>query len=91
MIVWGVASSQILKRRVISDKHFKSLAFTKDGNRLLTASREAVVRVWDTGSWQPCLTYQWDIGNVWCVGVSADCTVAAAGGSTGKVVVWDLE
>jgi WD40 repeat protein len=91
LIVWDVANKRLLTRRQISDRHFKSLAFTPDGHRLLTASREVSVRVWDVARWQPFLTYRWEIGNVWCVAVSADGTLAAAGGSTGKVVVWDLD
>lgn len=60
------------------------------GRWLLTACQNRVV-VFDTQTWQPKRTLDWKIGSVRCLAVSHDGTVAAAGGSQGRVVVWDVE
>jgi WD40 repeat protein len=91
LIVWDVAARREVERQKPSKKHFKGLTFTTDGRHLLTASNDAVIQVWAAPTWQPTTTYAWKVGKLGCVAVSPDGTVAAAGGGTGKVVVWDLE
>lgn len=90
LIVWDVAARKEVVRHKPGSKHFKGLAFTVDGSRLLTASNDESIRVWAAPNWVEATGYAWKIGKLGCVAVSADGTVAAAGGSTGKVVVWDL-
>ena len=91
LIVWDVAARKEVARHQPSKKHFKGLAFTPDGTRLLTASNEESIRVWVAPTWAEATGYAWKVGKLGCVAVSADGTLAAAGGSTGKVVVWDLD
>lgn len=91
LVVWDVAARKEVARHQPSKKHFKGVAFTADSTRLLTASNEAVIQVWAAPTWEETTAYAWKIGKLGCVAVSADGTLAAAGGSTGKVVVWDLE
>ena len=86
-----MASCVELVRNQPSRKLFNGLAFTPDGSRLLTASNDESVRVWAAPNWIEATGYAWKIGKLGCVAVSADGTLAAAGGSTGKVVVWDLD
>jgi WD40 repeat protein len=91
LIVWDVAARKEMARHQPTKKHFKGLAFTPDGKRLLTASNEQVVQVWAAPTWGEVTGYAWKVGKLGCVAVSADGTLAAAGGSSGKVVVWDLD
>ena len=91
LIVWDVAARREVVRYKPSKKHFKGVAFTADGSRLLTVSNDAVIQVWAAPNWQPLTTYTWKIGKLGCVAVSADGTLAAAGGNSGKVVVLDLD
>ena len=91
LIVWDVSNRTEVARRQPSRKHFKGLAFAADGKRVLTASNEQVVQVWAAPNWEEVTGYAWKIGKLGCVAVSADGTLAAAGGSSGKVVVWDLD
>jgi WD40 repeat protein len=91
LIVWDVAKRREVARRQPTKKHIKGLAFTTDGSRLLTASNDAALQVWSAPDWQPTTTYAWKVGKFGCVAVSGDGALAAAGGSTGKVVVWDLD
>jgi WD40 repeat protein len=91
LVVWDVAARKEVARHQPAKKHFNGVAFTADGSRLLTASNEQVVQVWAAPTWGEATAYAWKIGKLGCVAVSADGTLAAAGGSTGKVVVWDLD
>jgi WD40 repeat protein len=79
-----------------------ALAFTPDGRQLVAGSAIGTVRLWDvpdlpqpTGdvpaARRPRAVYDFGIGPVTAVAVSADGLTAAAGGATGRVVVWDVE
>jgi WD40 repeat protein len=79
-----------------------ALAFTPDGRRLIAGSAVGTVRLWDvpetggeptpeTPKPVPRAVYDWGIGPVTAVAVAADGLTAAAGGASGRVVVWDLE
>lgn len=91
MILWNMSSRTEFGRGRVAKKPFKGVTFTADGSRILTASNDTYLRVWTAPNWDQTTTYKWDAGKLGCVAVSADGAMAAAGGSTGKVVVWDLE
>jgi WD40 repeat protein len=77
--------------RAVGAMHFKDLAFTPDGRRLVTVSNDETVRLWDAATWNEIEGYEWKIGKLGCVAVSPDGMRMAAGGHTGKVVVWDVD
>jgi WD40 repeat protein len=72
-------------------KHFKGLAFTPDGRRLIAVNTDAAVRVYDTASWKEVTGYEWQIGKLTAVAVAPDGLRAACGSDRGRVVVWDLD
>lgn len=72
-------------------KHFKGLAFTPDGKRLIAVNTDAAVRVYETTTWTETTGYEWDIGKLTAVAVAPDGLRAACGSDRGRVVVWDLE
>jgi WD40 repeat protein len=75
----------------LPSKHFQAAAFTPGGRHLITVSNEATARLWDAATWEQSREYAWKAGPLKCVAVSPDGTLAAAGSSRGKVVVWDLD
>jgi WD40 repeat protein len=89
--IWNVADRMETAHRNIGKKHFKGLAFTPDGTRLVTVSNDETVRLWDTSSWNEVGGFEWKVGKLGCVAVSPDGMKMAAGGSTGKVVIWDVD
>jgi WD40 repeat protein len=91
LVLWDMTSRTEFGRGRVANKRFTGLAFTADSSRLLTASNDTFLRVWTAPTWEQTTTYKWDAGKLGCVAVSADGTLAAAGASTGKVVVWDLD
>jgi WD40 repeat protein len=72
------------------------LAVTPDGRTLVTACWDQKVREFalePRGELpvEPVACYEWDMGKLFTVAVSADGMLAAAGGDTGaRLVVWDL-
>src|SRR5262249_38270691 len=72
-----------------NDKQFTGFAFHPSGGYLAATSKDATVKFYDTSTWQLARTFKWDIGRLWSVAFSPDGTLAATGGDTGKVVVWD--
>ncbi len=91
LFVWDVASAREVAQLHLESKHFMDAAFTPDGRRLLTVSKEGTARVWDTATWACERTLAWDVGPLRAVAVAPDGSRAAAAGDTGRVVVWDLD
>jgi WD40 repeat protein len=89
--VWDVAGEMEIAARKPGTKHFKGLAFTPDGRRLVTVSNDQTVRLWDVESWAEVGGFEWKIGNLGAVAVAPDGCRMAAGGSTGKVVIRDAD
>ncbi len=72
-------------------KHFKGLAFTPNGKRLIAVNTDATARVYETATWTETTGYEWKIGKLTAVAVAPDGLRAACGSHLGRVVVWDLE
>jgi WD40 repeat protein len=60
---------------------------------VLTGSGDDTVRLWEYSetSLKPRESFDWQLGRVTAVTISPDGMLAAAGGASGEVVVWDLE
>ncbi|MBC8113456.1 MAG: WD40 repeat domain-containing protein [Candidatus Saccharimonas sp.] len=91
LFVWDVLSAREVMRVHLDTKHFMDAAFTPDGSRLITVSKEGAARVWDTATWACERCFAWDVGPLRAVTVTPDGSRAAVAGDTGRVVVWDLE
>ncbi len=73
----------------LGNKHLYALCGDPLGRFLLAGCGKQVLE-FDPASWKPARQFDWKIGTVACLAVSADGTVAAAGGDKGKVAVWDV-
>jgi hypothetical protein len=72
-------------------KQFTGVAFTPDGKHLLASGTAGYVRAFAVGGWTEVAAWDWKLGPLTCVAVSADGSLAAAGTKTGTVVVWDVD
>jgi WD40 repeat protein len=72
-------------------RHFTDMAFHPSGRFLAATANDATVTLFDTDTWTPAHRYSWHIGRLRCVAFSPDGTLAAAGGDTGTVAVWDVD
>jgi WD40 repeat protein len=68
-----------------------AVAPSPDGGRLLTASHDGAIRVWDAATGGDVAAFDWGIGPVTAVAFSPDGLTAAAAGEKGQVVVWDVD
>jgi WD40 repeat protein len=89
--VWDVPTRAEVAYRKAGRRKHTALVFTPDGTRLVTISGGDGVTLWETASWRQVGGFRWDVGNIHCVAASPDGMRMAAGGNTGKVVIWDVE
>jgi WD40 repeat protein len=68
-----------------------ALRNTPDGRSLVSASSDGTVRVWEAATGLQTRCFEMNVGKMLAADVSPDGTMAAVGGATGEIVVWDLE
>lgn len=71
--------------------HFSDMAFHPSSRILAAASNDQTIKFYETDSWTLLGTFTWNSGKMRSVAFSPDGTVAAAGSSTGQVVLWDVD
>lgn len=74
-----------------SRKYFTGIAFHPSGKYLAATSNDQTVKFYDTITWEVAKTFTWKISKTRSIAFSPDGTLAAAGGYTGKVIVWDVD
>ncbi|OAI47597.1 hypothetical protein AYO44_01590 [Planctomycetaceae bacterium SCGC AG-212-F19] len=72
-------------------KEFTGLAFHPSGRYLAATSNDATVKLYDTATWKVHTAFDWKIGRLRSVAFSPDGMRAAAGGDSGKIVIWDVD
>jgi len=78
-------------RRKSGRKEFRTLAVSPLGDKVIAAPDGKQVHVWTLPDWPEPEVYSWPIGGAFCLAVAPDGQRAAAGGSSGQVVIWDLD
>src|SRR5207249_476222 len=71
------------------DGAVRGVAFTRDGDTLLTGGADGLVKLWDLNG-QLKHSFDWRIGDVNAVAFAPDGLTAAAGGFE-KILIWDVE
>jgi WD40 repeat protein len=91
LVVWDVATGQVLVRHTADRQYCKDVAFTPDGRFLLLARNDETVRVLSTAGWKEHTTFRWELGKMVSLAIDPTGMRAAAGSDKGKIVVWDLD
>jgi WD40 repeat protein len=92
LMVWPVpALGEAKLIRNDSRQHFTSAAFHPTGRYLFASSNDTTVHVFDTEGWERVARFKWKLGRLRSVAVSPDGLLAAAGGDSGEVLVWDVD
>jgi WD40 repeat protein len=68
-----------------------ALALAPDGQRILSASHDGGIRVWDANTGEAGPAFDWGIGPVTALAFAPDGLTCAAAGLNGKIVVWDVD
>jgi tetratricopeptide (TPR) repeat protein len=87
--IWDVENEQEPLTLLGHTDFVMSVAFSRDGTRLASASGDHTVRIWDVISGQEVLTLQCPTGRVSGVAFSRDGTRLAAAGMGSTPVIWD--
>jgi WD40 repeat protein len=90
LVAVDVETDQEVIRRSTRRKQTRNVALSPTGHRVVAASNKEV-QVWTPPYWPEPQVYSWPIGNVTCLAVAPDGQRAAAGGSSGQVIIWDLD
>jgi WD40 repeat protein len=92
LLVWPVP--ELGEPRLVRNdtrKQFTAMAFHASGRYLFATSNDTTVHVFDAATWERAARFTWKIGQLKAVAVSADGTLAAAGGDRGDIVIWDVD
>jgi WD40 repeat protein len=73
-------------------KHLTHIAFHPSGRFLAGTCNDSTVRLHDRDNgWEVTKVFEWDIGKLKAIAFNPTGNLAAAGGESGKVVVWDVD
>lgn len=89
LALWRIKGQQPPLTWTAHDAAVLGVAFTPDGETLLSGAADGLVRFWDRDG-RLKHTFDWRIGDVGAVGFAPDGLTAAAGGFE-KILIWDVE
>jgi WD40 repeat protein len=87
--VWTMAAGRAPVTWTAHDAAVLGVAFTRDGETLLTGGADGLVKLWDRDG-RLKHSFDWKIGDVGAVAFAPDGLTAAAGGFE-KILIWDVE
>ena len=73
------------------NRHVSDMAFSPEGDRLVTASGDGVGVVWDTATWEPIHRLEGHDGDIWEVAFDPIRNEVATASADGTVKIWDLD
>jgi WD40 repeat protein len=68
----------------------ESVAISPDSRRVLSASRDGTIRLWEIATGKELHQFEAHAGGALCVAFTLDGTMAVSGGADGMVRVWRL-
>lgn len=91
LVVFDADTGSARSSRQFSNRLFTQLEFTSGDRQILCTQGDTTVHVFDSESCELLHTLDLGIGKVRQLIISADRSMAAAAGSSGKVAIWDLD
>jgi len=88
-----MAASQPTREPIVIDahgRHAQAVAFTKDGNRLVSTGQDACVRLWSVPGFQAVGVFEGHQNSVNSLSFSPDETLLATGSTDGTVRLWSF-
>ncbi len=87
--IWSLSTGQLIRVLKGHSDMVRSLAFSRDGRRLVSSSQDQTIRVWDTSSGLELLALRGHFGWVRSVALSNDGLKIASASDDGRVLIWD--
>jgi WD40 repeat protein len=91
LAVWDTTTHQRLATHRHKGKHYQGIAVSPDGRLLATANNDTTVRFQLLPGLEERAAFTWKVGPVLSIAFAPDGFRCAAGGRSGKVVVWDVD
>ena len=88
-MLWDAAMGRSLSVLKGHTSAVRSLAFSLDGTRMASASRDQTVKVWDMKTYQEVISLRGHTDTVRAVAFSPDGTQIASASLDGTLRVWD--
>jgi WD40 repeat protein len=90
IVLWNVQDGSELRKLAGHTWTIYGLAFTPDGEHLVSGSADGTVRLWEPATGRARETFRWHSKWVTSVAISPDGMTAAAASADHSIVVWDL-
>jgi WD40 repeat protein/serine/threonine protein kinase len=88
--VWDIAAGKRVQIIHGHEDEVLSLAYSKDGSRLLSSSYDKTARLWDTTTGKEVRTFSGHTWWVWSASFSADEKQVVTAGHDGTAIVWEV-
>jgi WD40 repeat protein len=89
--IWEAATGRLLVRLDGHTSWVGKLAFSKDGQRLISASADQTIRFWDTGTWTETKVLRGHSDEIHGVAISEAAQLVASAGKDGNLMLWQAE
>ena len=86
--VWDAATGKRLYRLDGHTGWVCKLAFTGDGQRLISAASDQSIRFWDTSTWTETKVLRGHTDEVYALAISESAQLAASAGRNGDLLLW---
>jgi WD40 repeat protein len=87
---WNLRTGTLISEFSPHEETISGLAFTADGNGLITASYDRTIKIWDLASGQLLQTLKGHLGTIRAIALHPDEQMLASGGDDG-IILWNLE
>ena len=91
MRIWDAATGHPLGAPMAHPRRVLAVAFSPDGQTLLTGGADGVARCWDLGTRTQRVIPLFHSGPIYCVAFRPDGKAVLVGGGDGTVRLWELE
>ncbi len=94
IVIWDTTDGGMKQLKTLDAHELSttSLAFSRDGRRLVSASYDKKAKVWDTSTWQVVSVLEGEpLGGIWCAAFHPDGRQIALAGFNKSVGLWDPE
>ena len=88
LFVWDLNSLEAVARLPNHSDEINSVAFSRDGSRLASASVDGTVRIWDVETWTEITALSGFTGRVNSIVFSSDGSQLIGGLSDGTIKIW---
>jgi WD40 repeat protein len=88
--LYDPATGRLMARLTESTPTQSCLAFSADGRLLACGLLRGEVRFWSADGWSELPAFDPEIGGIYSLVFSPDCCLISAGGTQGRVALWDL-